>query len=67
MFWETKNLMNIIKYIIRLNISKPNGNHHNYINIRLNLSTAANSIDYDIWYHNIPTPYVSNLRCGDMY
>ena len=45
-FQETKSLMNIIKYIIRLNISKPNGNHHNYINIRINLSTAANSIVY---------------------
>ena len=44
MFWETKNLMNIIKYIISLNISKPNGNNHNYINIRINLSSAANSI-----------------------
>ena len=39
-------LMKFIKYIVSLNFSEPNGKSHNYINIWINLSTAANSIVY---------------------
>ena len=37
-------LMKFIKYIVSLSFSEPNRKNHNYINIWINLSNAANSI-----------------------